>query len=103
MPRPEVPREAEKPSPQIAPKSVLVGVVTHYYSKVHAAAIKLDHGDLKVGDLIHFMGKHTVVTISVRSLQMNRQSVETAVKGDEVGVEVKSHVHPGDKVFKVVK
>ncbi len=76
-----------------------IGVVTNYFEHVKAAAIKLSAG-LKVGDTIRISGGETDFEEKVESMQINREKVQKAKKGDEIGVVVKEKVRKGYKVFK---
>jgi U32 family peptidase len=77
-----------------------IGVVTDYFQKVNAAAIKLS-GPLKVGDKIKFKGGETEFEQVIDSMQINREPIKAAKKGDEIGVLVKEKVRKDYKVFKV--
>ena len=44
---------------QPAPPGERIGVVTHYYSHLSVATLRLDSGTLRVGDVIHIRGHTT--------------------------------------------
>ena len=72
----------------------------HYYPKINVAAIKLV-SDLKVGDEIVVIGKTTgVLNTQIKSMEIKKQKVSRAKKGDEIGIIVKEKVRKGYKVFK---
>ena len=75
-----------------------IGVITHYFGDISVGIIKLD-APLKVGDTIHIKGAHDDITQSVDSMQIEHESVESAKKGDEVGIKVIEKVHPHDEVY----
>ena len=77
-----------------------VGKVSSYFSHVGVAAIKLSDG-LKVGDRIHIKGSTTDFEKDVDSMQIERESVKEAKKGDHMGIKVPEKVRPSDKVFLV--
>jgi len=77
-----------------------IGVVTNYFDHVNAAAIKLSAG-LKVGDKIKIQGGDVDFEQEVESMQINREDVKKAKKGDEIGIVVKEKVRKGYKVFKI--
>ena len=77
-----------------------VGKVSSYFSHVGVAAIKLSDG-LKVGDRIHIKGSTTDFEKDVDSMQIERESVKEAKKGDHIGIKVPEKVRPSDKVFLV--
>jgi len=76
-----------------------IGVVTNYFDHVKAAAIKLSTG-LKVGDTIHVTGGETDFEQKVKGMQIDREEIQKAKKGDEIGIIVKGKVRKGYKVFK---
>ena len=77
-----------------------IGQVTDYFAKISVAAIKLSAG-LKAGDKIHIKGATTDFEQPVKSMQINKEAVEKAKKGDEIGIKVKDRVRRKDKVFLV--
>ncbi len=77
-----------------------IGVVTHFFSKIGVAAIKLT-GSLKIGDKIRIKGATTDFEQTVESMEINRQKIEEAKAGDEIGIKVIDRVREGDKVYKV--
>ena len=74
--------------------------VTHYFPHVNAAVLKIKTGEIRVGDELLFKGHTTDFKQKVLSMQIDHQSVLIARKGDDFGVEVKSRVRAGDKVYK---
>ena len=79
-----------------------IGVVSHFFDKVSVAAIKLE-GDLKVGDTVHVKGATTDFLTKVESMQINREDVQEAGAGDEIGIKVPDRCRGNDEVFKVVE
>lgn len=77
-----------------------IGEVSNYFAHVNAAAIKLS-APLKVGDTILFKEGENEFTQVVESIQINRKPVQSANKGDEIGILVKEKVKRGCKVFKI--
>ena len=75
-----------------------IGTVSSYFSKVGVAAIKLS-GALKVGDKVHVKGHTTDFETDVKEIQIERDSVKAAKKGDHIGIKVPDKVRPNDKVF----
>ncbi|HED23521.1 MAG TPA: translation elongation factor-like protein [Firmicutes bacterium] len=78
----------------------VVGQVTHYYSKIGVAILKLDD-TLQVGDRIAIVGATTDLEQNVKSMQVEHENIETAEAGDLVGLKVKDKVREGDTVYKV--
>lgn len=88
-----------KKSIKATKKSNVIGKVTHYFSKVRAAVIKLDK-PLSVGDTIKIKGHTTDFTQQINSMQIDRVPVNTAKKGNEIGLLVESRVREHDIVYK---
>jgi U32 family peptidase len=79
---------------------IYVGFVKNFYQKVDAAEIKLESSELTVGDNMMIQGPTTgVYEQKVESMQINKETVESAKKGKSVAVKVKRIVRPNDKVF----
>ena len=77
-----------------------VGKVASYFTHVEVAAVDLT-GTLKKGDKIHIKGHTTDFEQKVDSMQIDRKEVESAKKGESVGIKVKDRVRHGDTIFKV--
>jgi translation elongation factor EF-Tu-like GTPase len=80
----------------------LIGDVTHYFGNLSVAGIVLT-GDLSVGDTIRISGHTTEFTQPVDSMQIDREVVEAAGAGDDIGIRVEDRVRIGDKVYKVTE
>ena len=81
---------------------VQVGRITHYYSHLGVAGVHVDSHGLKVGDIIHVKGHTTDVTQAVNSLQLEHQSIQEALPGQDIGLQVAEHVREHDVVLKVL-
>ena len=77
-----------------------IGTVSSYFSHVGVAAIKLSAG-LKVGDKVHIKGHTTDFEKKIEGMQIEREDVKAAKKGDHIGIKVPEKVRPNDKVFLV--
>lgn len=77
-----------------------VGEVTHYFDEPQVGAIELS-GDLEVGDRVAFRGHTTDFEQDVVSMELEHESVQTAVAGEEVAVKVEERVREGDEVFRL--
>ncbi len=85
-------------------KKVYVGKVLKFYPRISVAEVKIESGELKVGDVIHIIGKKTgVVRQKVESMQIDRKPVEVAKKGDTIGLKTVERVREGDKVYVMVE
>ena len=76
-----------------------IGTVFAYFSKIGVAAIKLKSG-LKKGDKVHIKGHTTDFEQEITSMQVDKNEVESAKKGDEIGIKVDDRVRPNDKLYK---
>lgn len=77
-----------------------VGSIAHYYDKIGVAVLELS-GDLAVGDTIRISGHGTEFTQPVESMQIEHEKLDTAKKGQAIGLKVTQEVKEGDEVFKV--
>jgi putative protease len=84
-------------------KEIEVGKVTHYYTKIKVAGIKVLKDELKVGDRIHIKGHTTDLNQIIDSMQKEHKEIEVAIPGDEIGIKVSEHVREGDIVYKVIE
>ena len=78
----------------------LIGKITHYFGNIGVAVIELS-GALKVGDTIRMVGGEADFNQQVESMEYEHQKVESAKRGESVGLKVNEKVHEGYKVFKV--
>ena len=77
-----------------------IGNVINYFEHVGVAAIKLE-GALELGDTIRIVGGDLDFTEVVDSIQIYKDKVDKAKKGDDVGIKVSEKVGKGYKVYKV--
>jgi len=80
-------------------EKVLVGHVTHYYSKMGVALINLKHEGLKLNENIQIEGNKTFIEQKVESMEMDNKKIKKAKKGEEIAIEVKDKVFNNDNVF----
>ena len=96
---------AVKPTPslpaQYAPPGERIGVVTHYYSNLSVATLRLESGTLRVGDVIHIGGHTTDFSQRVESLEVNHAPATEVGPNDDFGLKVVEHVREHDVVYKV--
>jgi putative protease len=101
-------RPAAKPKPKAPPPpargplpgEVKVGVVTHYYSHLSVAAVRLEVA-LAVGQTIRVLGHTSDFRQRVDSIQIEHEQVLEAIGGDEVGLRVTQHAREHDVVYRV--
>jgi len=82
------------------PKEKVIGIVTHYFPKVRAAVVKLKVS-LSIGARVKIKGHTTDFTQNVTSMQIDRVAINTAKRGDEIGLLVNSRARQHDVVYKV--
>ncbi len=80
-------------------EEIAIGKIEKYFGKINVAAIRIESGELKVGDKIHIKGHSTDFEQTVDSMQVEHLSVQTAGPGTDVGIKVKEKVHEKDTVF----
>jgi putative protease len=77
-----------------------VGKVTHYYNKAGVAIVEVE-GTIKIGDTVKFQGQGADFEQPLDSIQINHEQVQSAKKGDVVGVKVVKEVKEGTEIEKV--
>jgi len=85
----------------MAPPGQRIGVVTHYFSHLSVAVVKLESARLRVGDTIHVRGHTTDFQQRIDSLQVNHAPVQEVGPGDDFGLKVREHAREHDVVYKV--
>ena len=103
--KPPTPPAAATPMPsppaQPAPPGDRIGVVTHYYSHMSVATLRLESGTLRVGDVIHIRGHTTDFSQRIESLEVNHAPVTEVGPNDDFGLKVIQHAREHDVVYKV--
>ena len=78
-----------------------VGKVTHYYDKIGVAIVELD-SPLANGEKVKFSrGGEDLFEQAVESIQVEHKKVDSADKGDVVGLKVNEALREGAEVYKV--
>jgi len=77
----------------------LVGKISHYYPKIGVAVVDVT-GSLKVGDKISIEGSTTNIHQTVGTIQVEHKNVDSAGKGDSVGMKVSDRVRLNDNVYR---
>jgi hypothetical protein len=78
-----------------------IGSVIKFFDKTSIAAVKLDFGDLAVGDTVHIKGAGTDFTQKVELMEFDHQPVQKAIRGQFTGVKLSQPAKPFDLVYKV--
>ncbi|MGD8812949.1 MAG: hypothetical protein PVI78_00580 [Anaerolineales bacterium] len=79
-----------------------VGEVIHFYGKISVGVLRCAK-ELHVGDVVHFLGRHTDFEQEITSMQIEHEPVEKVAAGGEVAIKVKQRVRRGDKIFRTQK
>ena len=83
-------------------KKHFIGKVSHYFSKIGVATIKLV-SELKVGDEIIVIGNSTGIEKSkVERIEIKKKSVSSGKKGDEIGIKLPK-INKNDEVYVIKK
>lgn len=78
-----------------------VGKVTHYYDKIGVAIVELT-GTLSIRDKVKFVrGGEDLFEQEVESIQIEHEKVDSAKKGDVIGLKTKDAIKDGAEVFKL--
>ena len=79
-----------------------IGYVSKFFGQISVAANEITAGELHVGDKNRIVGPTTDCIMAIESMQLAHASVESAVKGDSIGVKVGDKARRNDKVVKLV-
>lgn len=83
-------------------KKKYVGKITHYYSKLSVATIKLVD-KLKIGDKLAIIGNTTgIENFEIKEIEMKNKKISFGNKGDEVGIKI-PRVRKNDEVYRIIK
>lgn len=78
-----------------------IGVVRHYYDKIKVAVVELD-APLALGERIKFVrGGEEIGETVVDSIQVEHEKVESAKKGDIIGLKLNLEVKEDAEVYKI--
>jgi outer membrane biosynthesis protein TonB len=100
-------KPAAKPAPKTAPVAVAlpgetrIGIVTHYFSHLSVAVIRIEAGMLREGDTIHIKGHTSDFRQRVASMEVDHVHVPEARPGQSVGLKVSDHAREHDVVYRV--
>jgi len=77
-----------------------IGKITHYYDKAGVAILELTD-KLSVGEAVKIKKGDTEFEQKVESMQVEHENVDSAKKGDVVGLKVSEPAKEGALVYKV--
>lgn len=87
---------------QATTKKTFIGTVTNYFKNISVAEIKIETGELKVGDNIYIIGTTTgVYEDTVEEIRVDLKPTEKTVKGEFCSIATKGVVRRGDKLYLV--
>ncbi|MFH1359419.1 MAG: hypothetical protein ABIJ41_00085 [Candidatus Omnitrophota bacterium] len=95
------PDQAPRISQKAKSEGLLIGEITHYFSKIEVCVIKMTNGQMALGDRIKIQGSTSDFIQKVTSLQIENSDVRLARKGQLVGMKVNSKCREGNQVFKL--
>ncbi len=78
-----------------------VGSVIKFFDKTSIAAVKLDFGDLAIGDMIRIKGSTTDFIQKIEDLKFDHQPVQKATRGQFTGIKLSHPAKPFDLVYKI--
>lgn len=79
-----------------------LGSVDHFYSRIQVAAVKLNKGNLKLGETIKVKDRqgNEVFEQEISSMQINGEDIEEASKGQDIGIKMDQKVKEGYGIYK---
>lgn len=101
---------AKRSSPAVKPATVVntapageirMGIVTHYFSHLMVAVVKVEAGMLREGDTIHIKGHTSDFKQRAGSMELEHVQVPVANAGQSVGLKVVEHAREHDVVYRV--
>jgi len=79
-----------------------IGKVTHFFTHISVAVIELSDV-LNVGDTVSFEGASTNFQQKIDSIQIEKQPIQSAKKGQAIGLKTSDRVREGDIVYKIIE
>ncbi len=79
-----------------------IGTITNYFKDINVAEVRLETGELSIGDDIIILGKTTgVYEDTIKEIRVDLHPVEKAVKGDMFSIPTHTLIRRGDKLYKI--
>jgi putative protease len=75
-----------------------IGKITHFFDNISVGIIELED-EIKIGDRVKFQGATTDFEQEITSMQYDHSDIESAGKGQEVGIKTDEKVREGDEVY----
>ncbi|OGV89671.1 hypothetical protein A2Z41_01020 [Microgenomates group bacterium RBG_19FT_COMBO_39_10] len=76
-----------------------LGTITHYYDKIGVGVVDV-LAPIKVGDKVKITGSNEFEQ-EITSMQIEHENIDTAKKGDQVGLKIDQSVKEGDELYKI--
>lgn len=84
-------------------RKVYIGKITNYFTNLKVTEIKLENGDLNIGDTILITGPTTgVIEYIVGEIRVDLKVTEKAMKGELCSIKISDYLRRSDKVYKWV-
>jgi putative protease len=84
-------------------RKLYIGKITNYFRKLNVAEIKLENGDLSIGDTILITGPTTgVIEYTTAEIRVDLKVTEKALKGELCSIKTDDILRRSDKVYKWV-
>lgn len=78
-----------------------IGSIIKFFESNSVAAVKLEFGDLAVGDVIRVKGGSTDFTQKIEVMEFDHKPIEKALRGQFAGIRLAQPAKPFDLVFKI--
>ncbi len=78
-----------------------IGSVIRFFDKTSVAAVKLDFGELCLGDNVRIKGPSTDFMQPVDAMEFDHKPVQKALRGQFTGLKLSQPAKPFDLVYKV--
>ncbi len=93
---------AERYGSQSTRQKQYIGKVTHYFSRLGVAEIRLETAGLSLGENLMLTGPATgVLECRAKEIRVNEQPVSIARKGEICSIPLPAKARPNDKVFRI--
>ncbi len=84
-------------------RKIYLGKITNYFKNLNVAEIKLENGDLSIGDVILVTGPTTgVIEYTAQEIRVDLKVTQKALKGELCSIKTDDFFRRSDKVYKWV-